>query len=463
MENKKRPFGLRDQIGYVCGDLGGTFINGYVDAYFLTFCTYVLGMDPFFMGALFFVARVLDAVSAPLIGSIPDRWRLGRSGDRYKPYVLLAAFPLALSGLACFTDVSVLPMGVQQVWVSAAYLLYCVAYSFAAIPYGSLASVMTADSAQRTGLSTCRSLGGLTASMFVALVPQFAFDGETGAVLGERFFQIALVFGLGSLLAYAVLLCNTEEHLQVPSSPQGYSYRRVLKGVARNRPLWGLMLAGLGCMLYGTAMNQLRTYLYKEYYLAPQMASLSSYAQILMMLPAFAAVPWCTKRWGKRRVILAALAFSTVVSLYLVLVPVPDIGRYLVLSSAAMLGNMTLSLLIWAMAIDCIDYQEYITGERNDGSVYSIFTFSRKLGSALASTLASVSLGVIGFASGVAVQTDAVRENIRVLCNGVPLLANLLMLLGIAVVYTLDTAELQRVQSALQQRRSAPQSETVNG
>ncbi len=46
MEKKTRPFGVLDQVGYVCGDMAGSFVNLFVDAYFLTFCTYVLGINP---------------------------------------------------------------------------------------------------------------------------------------------------------------------------------------------------------------------------------------------------------------------------------------------------------------------------------------------------------------------------------------------------------------------------------
>ena len=52
-----RPFGVKDQIGYVFGDMAGSFVNLFVDAYFLTFCTYVLGISPGWMAGLFFSSR----------------------------------------------------------------------------------------------------------------------------------------------------------------------------------------------------------------------------------------------------------------------------------------------------------------------------------------------------------------------------------------------------------------------
>ena len=58
--NKKqiRPFGVKDEIGYVFGDMAGSFVNLFVDAYFLIFCTNVLGISAGWMGTLFLVARL---------------------------------------------------------------------------------------------------------------------------------------------------------------------------------------------------------------------------------------------------------------------------------------------------------------------------------------------------------------------------------------------------------------------
>ena len=100
-----RPFGVKDQIGYVFGDMAGSFVNLFVDAYFLTFCTYVLGISPGWMAGLFLAARLWDAINDPIMGSFPDRWRLGKSGDKFKPWIKLFMIPLALSGILCFANV----------------------------------------------------------------------------------------------------------------------------------------------------------------------------------------------------------------------------------------------------------------------------------------------------------------------------------------------------------------------
>ena len=94
-------FGVKDQIGYVCGDMAGSFVNLFVDAYFLTFCTYALGIKATWMAGLFLAARLWDAINDPIIGSFPDRWRLGKSGDKFTPWFKLFMIQLALSGVLC--------------------------------------------------------------------------------------------------------------------------------------------------------------------------------------------------------------------------------------------------------------------------------------------------------------------------------------------------------------------------
>lgn len=86
-EKKIRPFGKKDELGYVFGDMAGSFVNLFVDAYFLTFCTYVLGISAAWMGSLFLAARLWDAINDPIMGSFPDRWMIGKSGDKFKPWI----------------------------------------------------------------------------------------------------------------------------------------------------------------------------------------------------------------------------------------------------------------------------------------------------------------------------------------------------------------------------------------
>ena len=138
----------------------------------------------------------------------------------------------------------------------------------------------------------------------------------------------------------------------------------------------------------------------------------------------------------------------------LFLVPIPNVYVFLILNVLATAGQTAFTMLIWALVTDCIDYHEYLTGERSDGSLYSIYTFSRKIGSTLASTIASFALGAIGFVSGIEMQSMEVANNIRYLCTAIPVITCILELIGIGLIYNLTKAKSEEVYKHLEQIRS---------
>ncbi|ERJ91985.1 MFS transporter [Treponema lecithinolyticum] len=92
------------------------------------------------------------------------------------------------------------------------------------------------------------------------------------------------------------------------------------------------------------------------------------------------------------------------------------------------------------------------TGKRNDGSLYSIYTFSRKIGSTLASVGVSGILAAIGFVSSAAVQSEQVVANIRRLGTGVPFLAVILEIIGMTFIWNLSKEKTEEIQKALSER-----------
>lgn len=449
-----RKFGVRDQVGYLFGDMAGSFVNLYVDAFFLTFCTYVLGVSPYFMASLFLGSRLWDAINDPIIGSFPDRWQIGKSGDKFKPYIKIAMFPLALSVILAFYDVSAWSSNAKHIWIVAAYIFYGMSYTGTSMPYGSLVAVITDNPVERTKLSRARSFGGLIVGAgFLSIVPQVVFDKE-GNVVPENFFYIAIAFAALSLLSYVVTLKLTTERIRQPKvKDEKFNYGKVLRSVLKNRPLIGVMVATVGSLLYITGNSQLGAYIYKEYYQAPQVLTFVTLSMIPMMLIAFPIIPKLSGKYGKRKLILVSTDVNFVFALFLLLVPIKNVYLFLVLYTLANAGQTVFMMIIWALVTDTLDYHEYITGERSDGSLYSIYTFSRKIGSTLASTLASVMLGLVGFVSGAASQAPAVAENIRTLTTAVPVITTLLQLIGIGLIFNLSKERMDEIQIELKERR----------
>ena len=119
-----------------------------------------------------------------------------------------------------------------------------------------------------------------------------------------------------------------------------------------------------------------------------------------------------------------------------------------------MIGQTAFTMLIWALVSDCLDYSEWKTGVRSDGSMYSLYTFSRKIGSTVASTGIAASLGLVGYVSGLnVVQTPEAVTGIYYVCNAIPAICYALQLIGIGLIFNLDKKKTDQMYAEMAARR----------
>ena len=455
-EKSVRPFGVKDQLGYVFGDMAGSFVNLFVDAYFLTFCTYVLGISPGWMAGLFLAARLWDAINDPIMGSFPDRWTLGKSGDKFKPWVKLFMIPLALSGVLCFANVPFKGVALHA-WVAFSYVLYGMCYTGTSMPFGAMASVVSADPIDRSKLSRARSIGGTLVGIgALSVVPVICFDKDSN-ILPGRFTMVAVIFGILCVVSY-LLLCNltVERVRQTSAAKEPFNYGKVLKSAFKNRPLIGVMIATVGSMLYITGYSQLKSYIYKEFYQDTSFMTLASLGSLPVMLICFIMVPKIVAKFGKRTVILVMSTYNLLLSSFILFFPIESPLVYTVLNLLATIGQTAFTILIWALVTDCLDYSEWKMNFRADRSMYSLYTFSRKIGSTIASTGAASALAAIGYVAGAgAVQSASTINNIYYLVNAIPVITCILELIGIGLVFNLDKKKTAEMYAALAERRKA--------
>ena len=451
MEKKQiRPFGVKDEIGYVFGDMAGSFVNLFVDAYFLIFCTNVLGISAGWMGTLFLVARLWDAINDPIMGSFPDRWMIGKSGDKFKPWIKIFMLPLALSGVLCFFNVPLEGIALHA-YVAFAYVLYGMSYTGTSMSFGAMASVVSDDPIQRSKLSRARSIGGTIVGIVgLSIVPVVCFDKQSN-ILPERFTLIAVIFGVLSIISYFVLLNFTQERIRQNSEKaEKFNYGKVLKATVHNRPLIGVMVATLGSMLFITGSNQVRSYIFKEYYARTDVMSIISLATIPILVICFPLVPKLVAKFGKKATLMAAIVSSTIFSVIPVVMEIKNVYIYSALVVLGTIGQTVFTMLIWALVTDCLDYSEWKFNERSDGSMYSLYTFSRKIGSTIASTGVSFGLAAIGFVSGSnVVQTAEAVNGIYFLVNIIPVVTCALELIGVGLIFNLNKETTEQMYAEL--------------
>ena len=453
IDKSVRPFSAKDSWGYVFGDMAGSFVNLYVDAYFLTFCTYCLGISATWMAGLFLFARLWDAINDPIIGSFPDRWHLGKSPDKFTPWIKLFMIPLALSGVLCFFKVPLEGIALHA-FVAFAYIFFGMSYTGTSMPFGAMANVVTVDPVERSKLSRARSVGGgLVGAVALGMVPVLCY--KDNQPIPERFTLLAAVFGICSIVSYLLLCTMTKERVREEKREgEKFEFFKVLQMVLKNRPLIGVMIATIGSMLVITGSSQTYGYIYKEVYGNAALATISMACSMPFMIVVFPLIPKMVKKFGKRDVILYTAVLSFIFSVVRLFIYIENVWVYTALNIMTLLGQTAFTMLIWALVSDCLDYSEWKTGFRSDGSMYSMYTFSRKIGSTIASAGLGYSLGLVGYVSGEnVVQTAEAVKGIYYICNGIPTICYALILIGIGLIFNLDKKKTDQMYAEMAAKR----------
>ena len=407
-----RQFNMLDKLGYTLGDLGCCCTEQFRAMYLSVFYTLILKVDPVHIGILMLITKIWDAVNDPIIGAIVDS-RKATKGGKFIPWIRAFSFPMAVMCILGFINVSNMAYGLRLIYMFVTYVLYEALYTCVNVPFGTLSSVMTDEVKHRTALSRYRSMGGtifMTVIVFVG--PMFLYV-DNQPVAG-RFLMLAAIFSLIGLLCLQITCVWCKERVVVAERPQGQklNYIKVIKEIAKNKALVGVMLFSLIGMIGASIVNGLNTYLYKDYFGNVKIQAISGMLSVLYAIIVFAITQPLANKLGKKEWCCYGAGFAAAVFAVLFVVPLKNAIVFIIINGICYLGASGMQVLVWAMVNDAIDYHELRTGERNEGIVYSSYSFVRKLATAVSSSLSSFALAAIGYDVQAAVQTEAVTNAI---------------------------------------------------
>jgi len=186
----------------------------------------------------------------------------------------------------------------------------------------------------------------------------------------------------------------------------------VVKEIASNRALIGCMLASFIGMVGASVVNGLNTYLYKDYFGDVKLSAMSGMLSVVWSAIAFIGIKFTAKKFGKKEWIMGSALFSVIVYGVLHFFPITDGMTFIIVNGICYLGVSGFQVLVWALVNDSIDYHELIHGKRNEGIVYSAYSFVRKCANALSASLANVALFLVGYDVTASVQSETVTKSI---------------------------------------------------
>ena len=474
MENRKpRPFGIRDSIAYALGDFGCNMsfaLKGTLTIFWSQF----MGLGDSLYALLLIFVQIWDAINDPLIGSMIDADTRKYKRNKFLAYIFAGSIGLLVAGALCFIPVPNAPHAIRVILFLAGYVIWDAFYTVANVPYGSLLSLISDDVKDRASLSAWRSIGSMLGNMVPMVILPFLIwknrvdaNGvevldEAGEVIkdlqGYNVFWAALIMGVIGFSSFQFMIRNTEIRVstgvKINEDQPKFNVFKAFVNFAKNRPAVGATLAAMGMFIGMQGATTAVTVLFQTYFKNPEMSGI---VQLFSMIPILCFTPFARKavdKFGKKELCVVGSLCSVVAGIGLVVLPItPDSTGLIIYILCQLVYNLGLgiySTVSWAMMGDAIDYNEWKTGNREEGIVYSLHSFFRKLAQGVGPSVVlviMVALGYVGSNGGA--QTQEVALNMRYLVAVLFLVSAIFQFIGLALIYNLDKKTLAQMNKEL--------------
>ena len=285
------------------------------------------------------------------------------------------------------------------------------------------------------------------------MVAYVVVDGKT-VMSGSRMTIIAGVFSICAILCYIVCFKLTSERVEVPrQQPEDQRFCHLQEHLHQQGPA-GIIVAAIFVLLSQLTVMSLAGYVYPNVYgsaAAQSTASLLGTAVALVICAPLASK--LAARFGKKELAVVSCTFSALVYVVCFIWRPQIVWGYVACYILANIGMGFFNTIIWAMITDVIDDAEVRNGVREDGTIYSVYSFARKLGQAFSSGLVGALLGIIGYSEATAFDPAVTRGIFNMACIA-PIIGFVAIVLALAFLYPLGKKKVEENVAILAERHA---------
>ncbi|MFT5917065.1 MAG: GPH family glycoside/pentoside/hexuronide:cation symporter [Bacteroidia bacterium] len=428
-----------------------------------------LGFPGWMYGAVYFLPRVLDAFTDPIMGFISDNTK--SKWGRRRQYVLIGAIVMGVTFSIMWQLYSENTVEYNFIY----FLLWSVAFyigiTIFSVPYVAMGYEMTTDFHERTQIMAIAQWIGQWAWVIAPWFWVIMYDPEWFATPEEATRELAIwvavIFSICAMIPALFIPSKStvdEDYSPLTLGAIGSSFAEIWKGFKEafaSKPFRKLCFSTF--FIYNSFMTIagftffiVVWHLFKgdagaAGYWTPLFGSAGAVVTTFLVIPIVARM---SKKLGKKNAFMISQGISLVgyASLWFLFVPGKP-WMFLFALPFHSFGIGSLFVIMMSMTADVIDLDELNYGVRREGVFGAIYWYMVKFGFAIAGGLSGVILSVVGFDGDLAVQPEGAIEGLRMFFSGLPI-AGTLIAMYIMHDYSVDEERAGEIRAALDERKS---------
>lgn len=388
-----RPLPLSGRLSYAASDAAGQLVFCVISFYLLKFYTDVVGLSAAAAGTILLIARLIDAIDAPIWGIVFDKTQ-SRWG-KCRPWFLWLCFPFAFFGVLTFCSPDLSPTA-KALYSGFTYIICSILYTGINTPVTSILSALTPDPKERVVLTSFRMFGSKIGVLLVnaTALPLIQLLGKGD---DKRGFLLTMpIFATGSVLLFLLAFRNLRETIieEKKSMPMREGFH-ALKG---NWP-WFIIFSSSFCFWIAFISRiSMVPYFFEYNWQNKQLTPLANSLDIVS-LASILLLPWLCKWTSKSNIWLYGL-IGSVLSQILLYAGVATGSTPLLFTGwiAGIITSGAAMAMPFSLLSDSVDYGEWKSGVRAAGLLTALgAAFCLKAGSGLGGALPAWILGATGY------------------------------------------------------------------
>ncbi|HCD1257279.1 TPA: MFS transporter [Citrobacter amalonaticus] len=434
---------VREKVGYGLGDAASHIVFDNVMLYLMFFYTDIAGLPAAFIGSMFLVTRILDAISDPCMGLLADRTRT-RWG-KFRPWLLWASIPFGISCVLTYT-VPDLSLYGKMIYATLTYIALTLMYTIVNIPYCALGGVITSDSQQRMSLQSWRfvlaTAGGMLSTALMMNMVDWLGGGDK-----KVGFQISItLLSIIAVLMFYFCFFTTKERIVSPPINAGFKgMLGDLKDIWKNDQ-WRVVSVLTVFTIIGTSVRGGVMMYYVTWIMeSPKVFSIFLSTYCVGNIVGSAIAKPLSVRFCKVAVFIFCNIVLMIMSFAMYLVPMDRMVVMFCLIFIIGVLHQIMTPIKWVMMADTVDYGEMVSGKRLTGISFAGTLFVLKMGLAVGGAIIGWMLAMGGYQAGADAQSPETLKTIITLFTVAPGLCYLCCALIAKCFYRLTTEQMKQV------------------